>query len=299
MYVRSARLKVLSLTYEIKAPSAWTLLKAPADLPHQIPLPASDSTAAKLMRTSTISAIIARLIDKHIFQPTFLLEKESNLRGVLLRQAAVHRIRESFTRSLLLNMFPEEQKSTADRMVTMVLEEVRPYIRNLLPQDGAKGFEEELRSLVCAARDSWWSIQRLKERLEPSFELIQFEDFDWNMIQLKTISSDRQSGNRNSKSGRKEDDAILMVFPRICIVEDEEPYPLSRGTVITKSQVEKATQEIQTATASTPPVRRLLSARTRRHGSQDTSKEESSHAESKSSNAFLAQKGSSRGKLSG
>lgn len=36
-----------------------------------------------------------------------------------------------------------------------------------------------------------------------------------------------------------------MTFPRFCIVEGEDPYPLSRSIVITKSQVEKATQEVQ------------------------------------------------------
>lgn len=58
---------------------------------------------------------------------------------------------------------------------------------------------------------------------------------------LKSVSTEQANGN----ALRKDDETVLMTFPRFCIVEGEDPYPLSRSIVITKSQVEKATQEVQ------------------------------------------------------
>lgn len=277
------------LTSAIKAIDTWTMLRAPLDFQHRIPLPASNSVAAKSMRTTVILAILARLIDKHIFHPTFLLETDSGLREILVRQAVLHRSRESFTRSLLLNMFPEEQQSRSERMVSVVLQEMAPYVRNLLPLDEINMFQEKLRPLICAGRDVWMSIQRLRERLEPSFELIQFEDFDWKKIALKGVSTEQPSRNRTPKAGPKDDEAVLMIFPRFCIVEDEDPYPLSRGIVITKSQIDEATQEIQKV-PSTPPVRKSLPSRTRRQSSQDPSQNTLHQMETKGASDFLPQK---------
>lgn len=241
------------------------------------------------MRTTVILAILARLIDKHIFHPTFLLETDSGIRDILLRQAVLDRSRESFARSLLLNMFPEEQQTRSERMVSVVLQEMAPYVRNILPPEEMTTFQEKLRPLIFAGRDVWVSIQRLRERLEPSFELIQFEDFEWKTIALKGVSTVQPNGNFTPKADPKDDEAVLMIFPRFCIVEDEDPYPLSRGIVVTKSQIEKATQEIQKF-PSNPPVRKSLPSRTRRQNSQDPSQNTLYEMETKEASDFLVQK---------
>lgn len=250
------------------------------------------------MRTTTVLAIMARLIDKHIFQPTYVLDGESRMRDVLLRQAAQHSKKESFTRALLLSMFPEEQQATANRKVSQVLQEMKPYIRNLLPQNEVERFQQELEMLVCAARDAWFTVQRLEERLEPSFRLVRYEDFEWRTIQPEAAGSSRQGRERASTAQGTKSEAVLMVFPRISVVEDEEePFPLTRGTVITRGDVEAASQELQKE-ASKPPVHRLLSARTRRprHSGSSPPDTNPEGSMTKESVGFLAQKASSGGK---
>ncbi|KAF2137798.1 uncharacterized protein K452DRAFT_339954 [Aplosporella prunicola CBS 121167] len=273
-----------------------------ADFKHQVPIPASNSSAGKTMRVTIILAILARLIDKHIFQPAYILEKDNGIRGVFYHQAKLNSKKESFTRALLLSMFPEEQKSTADVRVSQVLQGMKSYVGNLLPRDEMDRFQEELGKLVYAGRDAWWTIQRLKEHLEPSFELVQFDDFEWKTmwktIQPKSTGSSRPEGNQVLVLGKKEDEAVLMVFPRIYIVEDDEPYPLTRGTVITKVETEKAMQELQRA-ASTPPIRKLLSALARQPKSREPSRNGREIMAPKRTDSFLARKSSSDGKSGG
>ncbi|EKG15341.1 hypothetical protein MPH_07469 [Macrophomina phaseolina MS6] len=163
---------------------AWARIKAPDYFKYQIPLPSSNSSAAKLMRTTIILAILARLLNRYIFEPTYIVDEESGLREFLLHQAASHSKKEAFTRAMLLNIFSEEQLSAADERVSRVVQDTMLHICDLLPKHDADMFERDLKHFTSGACEVWLSIQRLKERFEPSFELVQCEDFDWEKIQL-------------------------------------------------------------------------------------------------------------------
>ncbi|GME46725.1 hypothetical protein GTA08_BOTSDO11869 [Neofusicoccum parvum] len=278
--------EILSNTY------AWTELKKPLDFSHSIPLPQSNSPCAKSMRIAVILAVLARLIDKYLFQPSYILSEESGLREILIRQAIENSRREAFTRGIFLATFEDEQAEIADELVTRIIKELMHHIHDLLPPPQVESFKARLEHIIQNARDIWWKTQRLRQRLEPDFQV---EDYGWEQpIQFQfghehsiaasgkpKADSPQQSPrqqkapktpttapsptaaapeitpgppapvvplppvvNGHALSVRGPDESLLLIFPRIYIVEDDDPEPVTPGTVLLKSQAEEAEREL-------------------------------------------------------
>ena len=119
---------------------SWKKLKENEILQHRIPLPSTNTSAAKHMRIATILAILARSIDNHIFQPTYLLEEDSGIRELLLREAVSCSKRESFCRALLGKMLPDEQADAARERAKRVAADVMLEVQDLLPPDDAESY---------------------------------------------------------------------------------------------------------------------------------------------------------------
>ncbi|KAL0256608.1 hypothetical protein SLS55_009003 [Diplodia seriata] len=308
---------------------AWSEIKKPEDFSHNIPLPQTNSAAAKSMRIAVILAILARLIDKYLFQPSYILHEESGLREILIRQAIENSKREAFTRGIFLATFEDEQAEIADELVTRIVKELMHHIHDLLPAAHVEGFRARLEQIVQDARDIWWKAQRLRLRLEPDFQV---EDYGWERpIQFQfdhhphphhagalpapkqpqqqaKVDTPQQSppsgssskasasasaspqtpntgssaaitpgmpapvgphipvplanGSNTSSSTPKTnthhhshhgltlpltlppDESLLLIFPRIYIVEDDDPEPVTPGTVLLRSQADDAEREL-------------------------------------------------------
>jgi hypothetical protein len=97
-----------------------------------MPLPASNSSAAKQIRITIILVIFARCINLHVFQPIYLLNKEDEIRRLLVRLTVTDSKKELFYRAVLLSMFPKIQTKNAAKAVERVIKEVSWSIRKLI-----------------------------------------------------------------------------------------------------------------------------------------------------------------------
>ncbi|KAJ0413001.1 hypothetical protein BJY00DRAFT_322747 [Aspergillus carlsbadensis] len=102
---------------------------------HHVPLPQSNSPAAKQMRLAIFLAILAREVDKQIFQPTYIVPEDAGIREVFANLAASDNEKESFCRSILLSINPDAQNTTLQSRVQAVIRNASSYLYGMLPND--------------------------------------------------------------------------------------------------------------------------------------------------------------------
>jgi len=244
---------------------AWDRLRTPKHFQHNVPLPQTNSVPAKQMRIAVILAILARSLDRYFFHPTYICEEDCKVRSVLLRQAVHNSKKESFCRALLLSMFPEEQETTRGQRMESVIDDVMWAVKELLTPAKVESFQSELKAFVEDAGNTWKTMQHIRERFEPSFDLVRVEGYEWQTLLFDTNAT----GEPAIQGGR--DDELLVVFPRLYIVEkNHEPEPLSTGTVLRRSQSLEAAQELEKQPLS-PTFGRAMLTRTRPQKSRNLS----------------------------
>jgi len=192
------------------------------------------------MRIAAILAVLARSLDKSLFKPTYLLEDDGPFRKLSFRLAIEDRSKESFSRALLLSVFPEEQEVLAEDRAAIVVRDVMKITESLLSPEMADSFRSDLKSLVQKASNVWSKIQRMKERVEPSFEPIHYENVDWQMLRLHEDTA-TTTGETPVQGGR--DHILLVVFPRLYVADGTEPKPVTPGVVVMQSQSVGASRE--------------------------------------------------------
>ncbi|KAI9873485.1 MAG: hypothetical protein M1830_000360 [Pleopsidium flavum] len=234
--------------------SAWKNLRDSPHLDRGLPLPQSNSPAAKNMRIAAILAILARCIDLHVFQPSHLLDEEDEIRPLLVRQAMANSKKESFCRAVLLSMFSEDQARNAAKGIERVVREVPWCVRNLLSDAQYDSFRLGLEHVVKQAYHAWQLIQSATEKFEPLFKLKHFEGIEWQMLSL---DEDGAGAKEQSMVQTPEgDEALLVIFPRIYIIEDNEPEPITHGVALMKSQSIAAAAEIERRSPPSPTTGR-------------------------------------------
>jgi len=218
-------------------------------MPHRVPLPLSNSDAAKRMRCAVILGTIAREIDVHIFQPTYLLGDDSGIREFLVGLAMVDSKKESFCRALLRSIEPEAQARNAEQRIKHVIDNVGWYISELLPKDRHEKFLEDLLQVVRLACDIAKIMQRTRDKYEPDFEPEHFGDFYWDPLPF--------FDHETIVNGEGEVDGhLLVVFPRMCLIKDKERVPLDSATVLRRSQAAIAERESKRKDATSPTTGR-------------------------------------------
>ncbi|KAH8592633.1 hypothetical protein B0O99DRAFT_597074 [Bisporella sp. PMI_857] len=233
--------------------TAWKHLKDSEHLDRAIPLPRSNSLAAKHMRVAALLAILARSISQHIFQPTYLLEDNEDrdeIRSLLVNLAVTNSKKESFCRALLLSIFPEDQAKNSAKAVEQVVREVAWCVRNLVFDAQFEKFRSDVEGVVRKALDVWHLVQNTREKFEPYFELNHYLDFEWHTLRFD--NSRVSAGNENTANASKDDEALLMIFPRIYVIADGEPDPVTPGVVLMKSQSIPAAEEMERNSPSSP-----------------------------------------------
>ncbi|KAF2103310.1 hypothetical protein NA57DRAFT_72286 [Rhizodiscina lignyota] len=224
----------------LKKASAWELLQDPDIFNHRVPLPRTNSAPAKQMRIAVILAIIARLLDKHIFYLTHELEEHSGIRTTLLQIAVDHSAKESFVRSVLLSLSPEDEEATTERINTF-REQVMAYVEELLGTSAAATFNSELEKIARSAYETWDAVRTTTERYEPTFDA-DIEQFEWNTLDLDAAVPNENTRRAAISGGR--DDELLIVLPQFYVVKNNKPPQLiADGTVLRRSQSLAAAQE--------------------------------------------------------
>ncbi|PLN84763.1 hypothetical protein BDW42DRAFT_31144 [Aspergillus taichungensis] len=171
------------------------------------------------MRLAFILAILARQIDKYIFQPTYITptDDDNKLRQFLNDQAAKDSEKESFCRSMLLSMDSDTQARTCVENVHLVVRNVSAYLDELLAEDQRHTFHEFLRKVVQKASEIWKPIQCSRRRFEPDFEPPLADDV-W--LPFAVPGSDKATAE-NGASKRYKNCRAISVFPRLSVIEND------------------------------------------------------------------------------
>ncbi|ORY18328.1 hypothetical protein BCR34DRAFT_610336 [Clohesyomyces aquaticus] len=247
----------------------WSGLRDDTVFTLQIPLPQSNSEAAKEMRIAMVVGILARLVDRYIFQPTYILDDESGFRELLRRQVAVDDKKEAFTRGMFLSMFPEEQECWAKNGRDRVIEDlIKDVVVHFLAPGDIGSFREELENVVVQAQECWRTVQYCNRRLEPSFRYTHDTNFGWQTFEFQ-IANPRE-GNQPVSPVAADDpeDELFVIFPRVYIVKCKQP--ITPGAVLRKAQFRAAALEAR-ENASQAPFTEPASTRHRPRRSRDMS----------------------------
>lgn len=212
---------------------------------NHLPLPRSNSLAAKHMRIAALLAILTRCIDQHIFQPTYILEEDDEIRQLLVNLATTNSQKESICRALLLSIDPEKQAKNALKRRVQATREIAWYIQDVLSPVKYETFMSRLDQVVQEALEIWQIAQCATDKFEPLFVLndIHYEDFDWQLLKFgENVVSD---GEQSAGVVTGEDEELLVIFPRIYSIEDNEPYPINTGVALMRSQSVAAAEEVE------------------------------------------------------
>jgi hypothetical protein len=202
------------------------------------------------MRCVLVLAWLMQLIVSELFQPNYIIPVESGVRNYLLREAVKDSRNESFRRAFLLSVFPEEQIRILDERAASVFHRIMSLIEGIIDADQATAFQSDLQGFIKLAYTDWEVIQRLQDRFEPSIDYTVDDSFDWYTIPFEESEGSNNEGA--SAASSTSDEPVLVVFPRICIVKDADPKPVTPGIVLMKSQTETAAQEVRSEAPKSP-----------------------------------------------
>ncbi|KAJ5169019.1 uncharacterized protein N7482_004613 [Penicillium canariense] len=187
---------------------------------HHAPLLASNSVPAKGMRLAVILGILAREINKHIFQPNYLLSEDCQIRDILSQLASEDSEKESFCRAMLLSIETETQRSSVQSRVQAVVRKVASHLYELLSETQYSELRQVLAKIVERAIEIWIPIQHSKNKYESDFDPHEWGDQECRPFHFPT-GNDAHSEIVSEVSV----DNLLTVVPRISLLRDNHRYP--------------------------------------------------------------------------
>jgi len=193
-------------------PSCWINLRNSPYLKHatqlQIPLPQSNSAAAKGMRISAVLAVLSRALHRHLFRPVYLLDDEDeNLVKFLRALEDEDPTREAHMRATLLSTMPERQMEQGARRVKTVVREVSWVVQHLLSALQFEAFCSGLEAACKLACEQWMRIQLASIKIEPYFGP-PYDDFDWQVLELPEFTEAARSRRDFGMAIDDVDDAV-------------------------------------------------------------------------------------------
>lgn len=206
------------------------------------------------MRAAIVLGVLTRLVDKLVFQPTYLLDEESGLREILRDEAAIDPVKERYIRGILLSISPDEQEANAESIVHDVAKELLDIanVRVLLTTETSATFPEGLESFVRQCQVEWKIIQRGKQRLEPSFAYSASSDYPWQLFNDKSADAKEERHFEKLSATTAIENHIVLV-PRIYLVSTKaDPDPITHGCVLDRMPLDAAAEELRNSLSSTP-----------------------------------------------
>jgi hypothetical protein len=191
-----------------------------------------------------------RLINSELFQPNYIVPVESGIRSYLSREAIRDSRIESFRRAFLLSVFPEQQTRTLEERAANVIDNIMWLVKGVIGVHQATALQSDLQTIVNLACTDWHAVQRLQDKFEPNMDYTGDDIFDWGTLEFETFTG--SNSDAVSAAGSTLDEAVLVVFPRMYIVKDTEPKPVTSGIVLMKSQTEAASQQFRSEAPKSP-----------------------------------------------
>ncbi|KAK2738253.1 hypothetical protein FQN57_007116 [Myotisia sp. PD_48] len=217
------------------------------------PLPHSNSKAAKQMRFVSLLAVLAREIDTHLFQPTYMTE-DGSIRDRLLALARTDSERESYSRLTLLSIDTNNVTKELEERVQIVTRNVGARVHDLFPVERYTNLRSSIANIARRAAETWSTFQRVKGKYEPDFDPIQWGGGYWAPF---AFPPDKPAGPDQVLTNR----GPLIVFPQICYVDNGDLIPRTYPIGVDRSlpQWIAAEQEMISPVARVGSHRRRLS----------------------------------------
>ncbi|KAG9506644.1 hypothetical protein J7337_000177 [Fusarium musae] len=251
--------------------SVWARLRNHTSIQRTIPLPASNSPAAKQMRVAAGLRIYSMALADHVFKSTYLI-RNSDFEDVLRDLETEDPVHEAFTRAVLLKIQPARQARNREARAKMVADQVSDAIADLVPSSQKETLKARLYQISLEACKAWLVIQQLLEPVRPVFSFHMPEE--WVPLPLPVPQRNSKAGpsstareplasrveNQGQQTQRSSaesqpielDDIMQVVWPAFHVpssqleddVGDQVPELVQRGHVITRSQCREAETEM-------------------------------------------------------
>ncbi|KAH7182017.1 hypothetical protein DER46DRAFT_70451 [Fusarium sp. MPI-SDFR-AT-0072] len=251
--------------------AVWGRLRNHASIQRTIPLPASNSPAAKQMRVAAGLRIYSMALADHVFRSTYLTQN-SDFEDVLRDLETEDPLHEAFTRAVLLKIQPARQARNREARAKMVADQVSDAIADLVPSSQKETLKARLYQVSWEACNGWLVIQQLLEPVRPVFSL--HMPGDWVPLPSSVPQRNSKAGssgvareplatrveNQGQQTQRPSaesqpieiDDIMQVVWPAFYVpssqqeddVGDQVPEFVHRGHVITRSQGREAEIEM-------------------------------------------------------
>lgn len=206
------------------------------------------------MRAAVILGTLTRLIDRLVFQPTYLLDEQSGLRESLIYEATNDPTKERYVRGILLSMSPEAQEANSERIIQDVTDQLLDVVnvRALLTPETFATFPDALTAFVRQCLELWKTVQRGKQKLEPHFEYLASTRFPWHLYGDRSAETTNGRQAAGSPTTTAIENSIVLI-PRIyIIVPNADPDPITPGCVLSRSHIDAAAEELRQSLPSAP-----------------------------------------------
>jgi hypothetical protein len=203
--------------------SRWKELRVQVSSKQRVPLPASNSLAAKQMRVVAGLIIFGEALAEHIFRPAHITHG-GELDEVLGHLGTQNPLQEMYVRSSLLKVLPDRQEKNRAAAVKSVATHVSGVLSILVPSSRQGEFESGLKQVSGQICRGWSKVQQLEERVRPSFSFDFYED--WQPLpppsaQTPTKSSSSPSAQSSTQQkGKRQNQQQSTTLPGLLTAEE-------------------------------------------------------------------------------
>ncbi|KAI0151610.1 hypothetical protein GGR57DRAFT_470851 [Xylariaceae sp. FL1272] len=235
-----------------------------------IPLPASDTAAAKKARIAACLVTLGSRLVERIFVPYYTLPDENadmdlpnEIDDIAMMLSSLSRVdakKELYLRSCILAIEPEQQKQVAYERGAVIAEEVCLHLSPLITPSRHTDFKTEVQAFCTFAVDTWLSLRTLKQKIEP-FTIADDTGQYWVPVefdlstrpvspspsqhsQISANSTAHPEGGalvtKTSNHSLRSSKTVGFIWPGFSLGN----HPLKRGYMLLESQVRVAGEEM-------------------------------------------------------
>ncbi|KAM3504614.1 hypothetical protein MY11210_008285 [Beauveria gryllotalpidicola] len=243
-----------------------------------IPLPASNSAAAKQMRVAAALRVSGMYLQRHVFRHALV---SYELDRALDAVALVNPDHEAFVRSVLLKLHkvaPEEQEEMQKDNVDSAVKEIAGTLGQIVPN--VEGFHSRLQPLCEMAAEAWKPTAEMEGRIEAHIRFIESDDcrpvpFLEAESEPPANGANGQNSNNNKSAASpskqppsspvqlSKGDLARVIWPLAMAHHFDGDGPefemMSCGYVLTKAQIQEAEEEV--SREATPRKKARLESR--------------------------------------
>ncbi|KAM3498316.1 hypothetical protein MY10362_008361 [Beauveria mimosiformis] len=220
-----------------------------------IPLPASNSPAAKQMRVAAALRVAGMFLQRHVFRHALV---SYELDRALDAVALVNPDHEAFVRSVLLKLHkvaPEEQEEMQKDNVDSAVKEIASTLGQIVPN--VEGFHSRLQPLCEMAAEAWKPTTEMEGRIEAHIRFI--ESDDCRPVPFPQAQSESPPNGANSNDNQpaaspsnpvqlSKGDLARVIWPLAMAHHFDGDGPefevMSCGYVLTNAQIQEAEEEV-------------------------------------------------------